>query len=198
MKIVVLSDIHGNLPALEAIINEIANTNIDHVIFLGDLITDFPQYTRKILQIVKTTSNHVVRGNREGYLINRADNPDSTWEEYQQFSTILKTFRALSESDITYLKSLPQQISISLNNKVHLRAVHGSPFSELDCIFESSVELINRSLGGITENILLCGHTHRPFVYTNDGKTLINAGSAIIIYLLRKLVIGMTRGFACV
>lgn len=178
MKIAVLSDIHGNMPALEAVLSEISHADMDHIIFLGDLITDFAQYTKEILKTVRCVSPYVIRGNREGYLIQKANNPDDdTWEKYRQFSTNRNTFRYLSGEDLSYIKALPQQMSFPIGRNVHLRAVHGSPFSESDAVYANDTEKIVRSLNKIDENILLCGHTHRPFVYSAGEKTLINAGS---------------------
>jgi len=178
MKIAICSDIHGNLPALEAVLSEVNDLGIDQIIILGDLITDFTQYTNDILNTVRATTRNVIRGNREGYLINQANNPsDDTWKKHQQFSTNLKTYQKLSEEDISYIKALPQQISFPCDEKFCLRAVHGSPFSEFDTIYADNIDLIDRSLSEITENILLCGHTHRPFVFSNAEKTIINVGS---------------------
>jgi protein phosphatase len=53
MKIAILSDIHGNRLALEAVLNDIKKNKTDQIIILGDLITDFPQETNNVLNIVK-------------------------------------------------------------------------------------------------------------------------------------------------
>jgi len=178
MKIAVLSDIHGNLPALESTLSEIYKENINQIIFLGDLITDFAQYTNEVLRIVRSTSLNVIRGNREGYLIHQSNNPnDDTWDKYKQFSTNKNTFEHLSKDDISYISALPQQLTFAFDNNFYVRAVHGSPFSEFDTIYSDNIELINRSLNEIEENILLCGHTHRPFIHSVGEKTLINVGS---------------------
>ena len=174
MKIAVFSDIHGNLPALEAVIEEINNSDVDQIIVLGDLVTDFPQYTNDILDTIRSKTQNVIRGNREGYLI-KANN--ELWKKHKQFSTILNTYQNLSKEDVLYLKALPRQISFTYDEKFSLRAVHGSPFSEFDTLYEEKTDLINHSLNDLSENILLCGHTHIPFVYSNNGKTLINVGS---------------------
>ena len=178
IKVAVLSDIHGNLPALEAVLSDVNDLGINHIIILGDLITDFSQYTNEVLHLVRNTATNVIRGNREGYLINQANNPnDDTWKKHLQFSTLLKTYQRLSEEDFLYLKTLPRQVSFPCDEKYSLRAVHGSPFSELDTIYEDSIDLISRSLCAITENVLLCGHTHRPFICSVNKKTIINVGS---------------------
>ena len=178
MKIAVLSDIHGNLPALEAALSEINRIGVDQIIVLGDLITDFSQHTNEILHIVRNATQNVIRGNRESYLINQANNPsDDTWKKYKQFYAFLETFKKLSDADIAYLKALPQQMAFKYGENFCLRAVHGSPFSEFDAIYADSFDLIERSFGAIDENVLLCGHAHRPFVYSNGKKTIVNAGS---------------------
>jgi predicted phosphodiesterase len=82
-KIAVLSDIHGNLPALKAALAQIADMKADSIIIL-DLVTDFYQYTNEVISLVRDTTPYVLRGNREGYIIHKSEHPDDkTWENYK-------------------------------------------------------------------------------------------------------------------
>jgi putative phosphoesterase len=178
IKIAILSDIHGNLPAFKAVLSQIEDMGISHVIILGDLITDFYQYTHEIIRLVRNTTAYVIRGNREGYMINRSNNPsDTTWERYRHFSENLRTFHALTDEDLDYLKQLPHALSLDFGDGFSLKAVHGSPFSEFDLIYPDKQSLIQRSLDAISEKVLLCGHTHTAFHTRIDSKILLNPGS---------------------
>ena len=70
MKVAVLADIHGNLFALEAVLNDIKAHNVDQTIILGDLITDFPDFTNNVLDLAKQCTMHIIKGNREIYVAN--------------------------------------------------------------------------------------------------------------------------------
>jgi predicted phosphodiesterase len=178
IKIAVLSDIHGNLPALKAALSQIYNIGVSHIIILGDLITDFYQYTHETISLVRSTRAYVIRGNREGYMINQSKHPgDTTWEQYRQFSETLRTYRELTDEDMTYIKQLPHSVSLDFGDGFSLRGVHGSPFSEFDLIYPDKQSLITRSLDAISEKILLCGHTHKSFHARIDSKIIVNPGS---------------------
>ena len=123
-------------------------------------------------------TDFVIQGNREGYLLGQKNSEfGDSWHTYHQFSTNLKTYQALSDDDMEYIKKLPQQMSVPIDDNFSIRMVHGSPFSAFDTILEGKDELITRSLDFIHENILLCGHTHRTLMKRAHGKTLINPGS---------------------
>jgi predicted phosphodiesterase len=203
LKIALLSDIHGNLPAFKATLSQIEGMGISHIIILGDLISDFYQYTHEIIHLVQNTTAYVIRGNREGYMIDRSNHPnDTTWEQYRHFSENLRTFQELTDEDIDYIKHLPHALSLDFGKGFSLKAVHGSPFSEFDLIYPDKESLIQRSLDAISENVLLCGHTHTAFHKKIDSKIILNPGSvginfeqdesaqfAVITYLNQEIFI---------
>jgi predicted phosphodiesterase len=178
IRIAVLSDIHGNLPALKAALSQIDDMGISHIVILGDLISDFYQYTHETIQLVRSTTAYVIRGNREGYMIHRSEHPeDTTWEQYRQFSENLRTYRELTTEDITYFQQLPRGISLDFGDGFSLHGVHGSPFSEFDLLYPDKQSLITRSLDAIPEKVLLCGHTHKSFHARIGSKIIVNPGS---------------------
>ncbi|MCL2884206.1 MAG: metallophosphatase family protein [Oscillospiraceae bacterium] len=177
MKIAVLSDIHGNNMALDAVIADIQQQNADHIFILGDMISDFAQATKEILHAVRRLSAYVIRGNREGYMLANADGAfGDEWRRFDQFSTNLQTYRQLDADDFAYLRALPKQMAFSFE-RFSVRTVHGSPFSESDAIMDGADDLIARSAAAIAEDILLCGHTHRPLIRRIGDKTVVNVGS---------------------
>jgi len=177
LKIAALSDIHGNNVAFDAVIADIQRIKADHILILGDMISDFYQSTRYILKTAKMLTPNVICGNREGYMIRNSDGDfGDSWSRYEQFSTNLKTWQQLDTGDLDYLRSLQSQISLKFNSFA-VRAVHGSPFSEFDNIREGEEELMQRCADAIDEDILLCGHTHRPMIKQIGMKMIINVGS---------------------
>ena len=178
MKLAVLSDIHGNKPALDAVLDDAEKENVDQILILGDLITDFPRHTNIILDTVRSLDAWVIRGNREEYLIAKSKNESvDDWQSYKQFSSLYDTWRMLRDEDIRYLESLPSQIACVYDDNFSFRMVHGSPFPEIGLLLEEHAGQIERSLESIAEKYLLCGHTHRPFQMNFTNKTILNPGS---------------------
>jgi len=156
MKIAVLSDIHGNLTALNSVLLDIEKEKIDHIIVLGDIITDFPRDTKQTIETIRSVTNLVIKGNRE-IVINGIEDG----QKYKQFLTTYLTHKELSADDFKYINSLPEQITLKFNEDIIIRCVHGSPFSPFEHILENENDKNNETLKSISEKILLCGHTHK-------------------------------------
>ena len=79
MRYAVISDIHGNLYALRAVLSNAANQNIDNYLFLGDYIEDLP-WPNEVVEMVRCVKNAVViRGNKEQYLADMYGDSQITW-----------------------------------------------------------------------------------------------------------------------
>ena len=172
MKIAVLSDIHGNKLALEAVIADINKNDVDHIIILGDLITDLPDDTNDVLDMVRSLDGYVIKGNRELYIQNGQEA-----YEYDQYAVTYMTEKILSEKHKKYIHSLPESISLKFHSQATLKLVHGSPFSASELIFEDDQTRIVDCLDAISENMLLCGHSHAQWYKKVQNKTILNPGS---------------------
>jgi putative phosphoesterase len=173
MRIAVLSDIHGNLIALNKVLNFINKNKISTIIILGDIITDFPENTNKILDKIKKYTNYIIKGNREEYIINF----NQKLNNYKQLLPISETYKIITEENYNFIKSLPEQIIIQYNNIFSLRCVHGSPDSIAEILYENNDSINKKILKSIGQNILLCGHNHKQWIYEYDNKYIISAGS---------------------
>ena len=172
MKIAIISDIHGNKIALEAVLDDILKNKVEHIIVLGDLITDLPNETNSVLDMVKSLRGFIIKGNRESYILNNQEP-----FEYDHFLAMKLTKNLLTEENYNYIKSLPEQISLIFDSEFSLRCVHGSPFSIFEHINENDDKSIINCQMAINEKILLCGHTHKQWFRIVNGKTVINPGS---------------------
>jgi putative phosphoesterase len=173
MKITVLSDIHGNKAALDAVLRDTEAEKPDHIIVLGDIITDFPRDTKSVISTIRSITDFVIKGNRE---ITINDNIEDG-KSYKQFLTTYLTYRELSVNELNYLSTLPEQLSLQFDENLTLRCVHGSPSSAFEHIIENNDSKNSAMLDSITEKILLCGHTHKQWYSKLNGKTIINPGS---------------------
>ena len=96
MKYAIISDMHGNLDALSAILKDCDNFNIDKHIFVGDYCGYLP-YPNEVIETICSIKNAIViRGNEEDYLIECAKQDQSTWTD-GQFQAIYRLFKTLAE-----------------------------------------------------------------------------------------------------
>lgn len=177
MKIAVLSDIHGNLTALNAVLNDINKLDINKFIIAGDHIVDCPE-NNEVLYKIKNLNAYVIKGNREKYVLNYHNGMHSEWNNHKQMAAIVWTHENIDEGNIKYIDELPEQLNISLPKMDNIRVVHGSPFDISEQLFPDKYpERIEKALKGIKESVLICGHTHESWSKVVYNKLIVNPGS---------------------
>ncbi|MBJ8031300.1 metallophosphoesterase [Bacillus cereus group sp. N21] len=174
-KIAVISDIHGNIPALEAVLKDIKLKGIERIVCLGDLVGKGP-HSSEAIEIIRKECEHVVMGNWDDFITKPSDFETLQWHQKQ-----------LSEEQLNYLRELPFSIEFIMSGKL-IRMFHASPRSLYERVqpgapMEQRVSLFENS--NLTENIegerkpdVVCyGDIHQAYVQNFRGKTLCNAGS---------------------
>ena len=175
IKVAIISDIHGNSVALEEVLKDAKNNNVDDYIFSGDLVNDLP-FGNETLEIVKNTSDKVLKGNKEQYLIEYEEEKYS-WENIQ-FNNTRFMYNELTEENREYIKNLPHSITVEYDG-VKLLVAHGSPKSVEELLNQWNVELIQKYVDELDADCLIFGHTHEKMWYEEiKGKLVINAGCA--------------------
>lgn len=166
MRIAVISDIHGNLIALEAVLADIKERGADLAVNLGDLCTG-PLWPRETLELLDTLAIPTVRGNHDRAL--------STRPGYRvgQF-----TFEALSPAQRSRLVDLPPTLRLDGG----ILCCHGTPQSDQVYLLEDKLDgrlamstraAIAERLGGTEAPVVLCGHSHHANVVYGPGDCLI-------------------------
>jgi predicted phosphodiesterase len=177
VRIAILSDIHGNLPALEAVLDDVRAMVPDQVIVNGDIINRGPQ-SIECLQAVQALGWPVVFGNHEEYALKRLDGevpePWRTrfWEPFQRVA------EALSADEIAYRRALPRDFVVDVPNLPALRIVHGSMRALNDAlgVWMSDAELLE-AVDGAPEPIVIGAHSHRTFERRAGARWMLNSGS---------------------
>lgn len=173
-KIAILSDIHGNIAALEKVAADIETRQVDRVFNLGDHISG-PLYPKETLQFLMKQDWVHISGNHDRQLTHQPPQQHGDSDRYAS--------GFLSSSDLEWLRALPA--SKVVEDKFLL--FHGTPFSDttylLETVENGSARLathaeIDQKLGGTAAQIMLCGHTHIPrIVETLQKSLIINPGS---------------------
>ncbi len=174
MRLAVISDIHGNLVALEAVLAHIASRAPDAIVNLGDSVTS-PLWPRETLELLETRAIPTVRGNHDRWLV---DQPS-----IGVTPTIAYTRAQLSDHQRQTLYSLPA----ALRPVDGVLAVHGTPASDTSYLLEdladgriafATAEVLGQRLQGVTQGLILCGHSHiQHFAAAPGGRLVLNPGS---------------------
>lgn len=180
MKIAVLADIHGNLPALQAVSAHIDAWRPDAIIMGGDLVNRGPRPAACLdfaLQQKRQAGWRFVRGNHEDYVIDQAQ-PDAvrSGPEFEIARNGYWTCQRLNGRTAA-LEAMPFQVSIDGPDDKEVRVVHASMRGNRDGIFPETPDDELRRLIAPAPTVICAGHTHRPLVRTIDGTLVINVGS---------------------
>lgn len=175
-RIAVISDIHGNVPALEAVLEDLERVQPDEVLVGGDLVGRGPQGTAVVRRIAGL-GWRTIRGNHEEYLLEfrRGDVP-SSWLHAEEWSAARWMASELGADEARWIEALP----FSLTSRVapDLRLVHGTPLSTREGIGPwLSDRRLGEHLAEVEEALLVCAHTHRPLHRRVDGGLVVNVGS---------------------
>jgi putative phosphoesterase len=171
MKTLIISDIHANYPALQAVLN--ADGDYDELIFLGDVV-DYGPHPKECLTFIKENAGYYVRGNHDNALGFDTDcNCMGTFREYS-ITTREWHKTLLSEEDKKFLRSMPVIDKAHIDDNSFFLA-HASPKGDFSK-YLGEAELENEIKDIFTEYILL-GHTHIQFTKEFDYTLVLNPGS---------------------
>ncbi len=188
MRLAAISDIHGNLPALEAVLAEIDHEAVDLIVNLGDIVSG-PLWPRETAQRLMALGLPTIRGNHERQLL--------TLPLDHQSDTDAQARRALQADELAWLKGLPAALELDGG----VLCCHGTPSSDCQYLLETPVpgfdaiaarrgdatarglraatvdEVLTR-LGSHAGGLVLCGHSHVPRATALPGGRLaVNPGS---------------------
>lgn len=161
MRLAVLADIHGNLPALEAVLCELDQLAPDHVILDGDLINAVP-FSAEVIDTVRKRDWAVVRGNHEFYFLDHGtaralpgtDDP----ARWGQLHWLLEH---ITPEQGVYLGMLPDELTLCLPGTQPIRVCHGVPGRNRVGFYEKQpAGAIAAELAGIREQTVISAHTH--------------------------------------
>ncbi len=177
MPAAIISDIHGNLIALDEVLNTIAARKIQQIICLGDVAATGPQ-PREVIARLKQIDCPVVMGNTDDWLLEpklkEHDNPDMQRIQEMEFWAS----EQLTSEDRAYLASFQATISYELENGQHLLAYHGSPSSYSEHVAPTTPDRdLDAALSGYQADIFIGGHSHMQMFRRHRRSIVLNPGS---------------------
>jgi putative phosphoesterase len=173
MRLGVIADIHGNLPALEAVLASLAGLAIDRIVNLGDCASG-PLWPAETLRLLRATPMSHVRGNHDRTLGAASAEGLGASDSF--------AWRDLDADARHWLAGLPFEIEVG-----GARCFHASPKDDdtylLDAIeggrlVAARPEAVEALLGPGGSAVVLCGHSHQPrLLRLDDGRVAVNPGS---------------------
>lgn len=180
MKIAVLGDIHGNIGALRAAYTAVQAANVDAVYHLGDL-GGYAPFVNEVVDFIAEHHIQGVQGNYDEAVASdrdhcgcRAEDPVQEEMAHQSFAWTKSHTSAKSKE---FMKALPPALSFTVENR-KVQLFHATPNKNNLYWFEDRPEKFFAEMAAKTDaDILIYGHTHKPYQKHLNGKTFINAGS---------------------
>jgi predicted phosphodiesterase len=191
MRVALLSDIHGNLVALNAVLADIAaRGGADAYWILGDLVALGPEPIRTLESLAVLPNTRFIRGNTDRYVC-ICDRPSPSIEEARNNPDLLGTLVEVANTFawtqgmvtaagwLKWLQELPLDTRVTLPDDTRFLGVHASPGTDDGPGIAPDVDVIklNRELAGAHADLICVGHTHRPFEIRLEGVHVVNPGA---------------------
>ena len=169
MTLALLYDVHGNLPALEAVLADAGGAGVTRHLLGGDYALFGPWPAETVARLRELGDAQWLRGNGERWTARPDDAPANDVVQ----GAIAACRGALGDGEVDALARLPELIQLG-----DALACHASPVSDVRSFLPEPAEDEQELLAGVTAPRLIFGHTHLPFVrMTADGIELVNPGS---------------------
>lgn len=170
MRILVISDIHANWPALRAI-----REDYDYCLCLGDIV-DYGATPGVCIDWVRQNAHKAIRGNHDHGAAQDVRVSGMAGFRYLTGVTRILTVETISEDQRRFLASLPMSLSLTLGDK-RFFLVHATPRDPMDEYAPAEVEFWEKRLEGIDADYVLVGHTHLQYILSVGDTRVVNPGS---------------------
>lgn len=185
MRVAVISDMHGNDLAFEAVEADIQKQAVDQIVCLGDAVQGGPQ-PATVVQRLRRLDCPVVMGNADAWLVSGEETADEgiPEERLKKMGKIREwSLSQLTEEDIDFISNFQPTVTVRLEEGPDLLCFHGSPTSFDDIILPAaSEEEFQKFLGAYPDRILTGGHTHAQQIRRLGKYFFFNPGSVGFAY----------------
>jgi putative phosphoesterase len=171
VRVAALSDIHGNLPGLEAVLEDVAHEDVDAIVVAGDTVSG--PWPAEVFDLVTRAGALVVRGNADRLVLERDEGHLGAWSADR-----------LGAQRLTAVSEWPSTIELEIDGVGRLLVCHSTPASDEPIYTQVTPEheLVD-VLGSIDADVLLCGHTHIQYDRRlSTGLRIVNPGSVGLPY----------------
>jgi putative phosphoesterase len=162
VRVAALYDVHGNLPALEAVLAEVEQLGVDEIVCGGDICAG--PMPREVLELLQESTAQFVRGNADRDLLG--------WPAER-----------LTSAQLDFLRGLPLSLSLEVDRLGTVAFCHATPRSDDEIVTRLTPdEELEAALEGRSETVIVCGHVHTQYDRRVGEHRVINAGSVGLPY----------------
>jgi putative phosphoesterase len=183
MGVAALYDIHGNLPALEAVLQEIRHAAVNHIVVGGDVFPGpMPVETLACLMDVDIPVQFIL-GNGDREVLAQMRGTETDWyrgapEQWREPVRWVAEQLQLRPEHERLLASWPATLRVEISALGHVLFCHATPRTDTDVFTRPTPEeRISRVFEGLDVHLVVCGHTHMQFDRTIGSVRVVNAGS---------------------
>ncbi len=180
MKIAVISDIHANTLALDAVLEQIDKIGVDRVFCLGDILMAGYDPNGTAQKILNIKNLEIIQGNTDKMVAHYSEELfEKAKNKFPCMGYALREdLKIVDKKYIDFVKNLPEKKYVEING-LKIELVHGSPRIQDENIYPNlDLTTVEQMVADSEAELILCGHTHIPCGYSLDsGKTVVNVGS---------------------
>jgi putative phosphoesterase len=167
MRVAALYDVHANLPAVEAVLAEV---DVDTILVGGDAVLG--PMPRETLRLLRDRGATFIRGNCDREVATPGEG-EELWTRRARWA-----HEQLDDEELAFLRDLRHPLPMEVDGLGEVLFCHGSPRSDEEILTAiTPPKRLDPILDGVTQNLVVCGHTHAQFDRSLDGVRLVNAGS---------------------
>ncbi len=176
MRIALISDLHGNQVALQAVLDQIGQQPVDRIFCLGDVATLGPA-PREVIAMLRELACPVIMGNHDAFLLD----PELI-HTYTEAPVVVEAVdwcrEQLSRADLEYLAGFEALREVPLEGEIKALLYHGTPRSHMENLLAfTPPTTLDRMLAGHRAAIMAGGHTHIQMLRQHRGTLIVNPGS---------------------
>jgi putative phosphoesterase len=176
MKVGVISDLHGNQYAVEAVLKTAKKEGVETILFLGDLV-GYYYHPELILDMLSAFQYEIIKGNHEAILQDLYENKiDAAALKSKYGSGHEMALKHLTTETLQWLFALPENKSITIDG-VSFQMNHGTPWSIDEYLYPDAEAAVLERCNSDAHDFILVGHSHYAFSFRCSNSTLINCGS---------------------
>ena len=172
MRVAALYDVHANLPAVEAVLAEV---DVDTILVGGDAVLG--PMPRDTLRLLRDRGATFIRGNCDREVATPGEG-EELWTRRARWA-----HEQLDDEELAFLRDLRHPLPMEVDGLGEVLFCHGSPRSDEEILTAiTPPKRLDPILDGVTQNLVVCGHTHAQFDRLVGDRRLVNAGSVGMAY----------------
>jgi putative phosphoesterase len=178
MRVAVLADIHGNLPALEAVLVELRAADAGLIVVAGDVLPGpLGAECLALLESLETPVRYL-SGNGERETLAAVDGKELTTVPAAFRPPVEWGAKQLSAGQVTRLRLWPATLDVAVEGLGHVLCCHATPRSDTEIVTRlTPEERVGAAFSGVSADLVVCGHTHIRMDRRIAGRRVVNAGS---------------------